>query len=239
MKRLCRFPNLVRGFQPWSSVAHIDRKARLIPKRSPRSYRVGVPETRRIGVFGGTFDPPHNAHVVLAAAAVHQLDLDELVITPAGVPWQKVGSRVISAADVRLRLAEAAFGGVARTVVSDIETRRQGNSYTIDTLEELDAPDARLFLLLGGDAAAGLDTWERYEDVAALATIAVFPRRGYEGATPPPPFESVALDLPGLEVSSTNIRHRVAMGEPIIGLVPEPVRQLIESYELYGAEPIE
>lgn len=204
-----------------------------------RPYRGGVSSARRIGVFGGTFDPPHVAHVVLAAAAVHQLGLDELVITPAGVPWQKVGSRSISAADVRLAMAAVAFGEVERAVVSDIETRRVGNSYTIDTLEELSGEDVELVLLLGSDAAAGLDTWERHGDIASLATIAVFPRRGHEDDRPPAQFQWIGLELPGLEVSSTDIRRRVAEGEPIAGLVPAGVRAVIDAHELYGAEPVE
>ncbi len=188
---------------------------------------------RRVGVFGGTFDPPHVAHVVLAAAAIEQLNLDSLVVTPAGVPWQKVGSREISSGAARLEMARAAFADVARVEVSDIEVRREGNSYTIDTLEALDGDDIDLFLLLGSDAAAGLDTWSRYEDLAKISTIAVFPRRGHETAKPPAGFSWELLELPGLEVSSTDIRRRVRSGRPIVGLVPAAVRQIVELQGLY------
>lgn len=191
-------------------------------------------ERQRIGVFGGTFDPPHVAHVVLAANAIHQLLLDKLIVTVAGVPWQKVGTRQITDADKRLEMAIAAFAGVDRVEVSDMELHRAGNSYTVDTLAELSGEDIDLFLLLGSDAAAGLDTWERYEEVAELATIAVFPRRGHEAATPPDGFEWESLDLPGLEVSSTDIRRRSGMGEPIVGLVPAAVGTLVSDYGLYN-----
>ena len=191
-------------------------------------------ERQRIGVFGGTFDPPHVAHVVLAANAIHQLLLDKLIVTVAGVPWQKVGTRQITDADQRLEMATVAFHWVDRVEVSDMELHRAGNSYTVDTLAELSGEDIDLFLLLGSDAAAGLDTWERYEEVAELATIAVFPRRGPEQATPPEGFVWERLDLPGLEVSSTDIRRRSKIGEPIVGLVPARVGELVASYGLYS-----
>lgn len=184
-------------------------------------------QERRIGVFGGTFDPPHIAHIVLAAAAIDQLELDELVVTVAGVPWQKVGARTITEAKLRLEMAEVAFAPVTKATVSDIELQRSGNSYTIDTLESFAEDDVELFLLLGSDAAAGLDTWERHEDLASVATIAVFPRRGSEADTPPPEFSWISLELPGLEISSTDIRRRVNLGKPIAGLTPESVEEII------------
>lgn len=192
-----------------------------------------VQERRRVGIFGGTFDPPHVAHVILAATAVHQLLLDSLVVTVAGVPWQKVGSRAITSAEQRLAMATAAFESVEAVEVSDIELKRAGNSYTVDTLTELSGEDIDLFLLLGSDTAAGLDTWERHEEVAELATIAVFPRRGYEDAEPPAGFAWERLELPGLEISSTDIRRRVQVGEPIDGLVSQQVQAMIKDFNLY------
>jgi nicotinate-nucleotide adenylyltransferase len=192
-----------------------------------------VPERRRVGIFGGTFDPPHVAHVVLAAEAIHQLDLDELIVTVAGVPWQKVGSREISSAGTRLEMAEAAFANVQGVVVSDIELRRTGNSYTVDTLREFAADGVELFLLLGSDTAEGLDTWDRPEEIAHLASIAVFPRRGYEHASPPEEFAWTLLELPGLEISSTEIRRRRRDGRPVIGMTPDAVHAIIERDDLY------
>lgn len=197
------------------------------------TYRVDVNARRRVGLFGGTFDPPHVAHVVLAAAAVHQLQLDLLVVTVAGVPWQKVGSREISPATTRLEMTQRAFERVPSLEISDIELRRTGNSYTVDTLREFADEDTELFLLLGSDTAAGLDTWERYTEIAELATIAVFPRRGYEDATPPEGFSWQLLTLPSLEISSTNIRERARTGLPVVGLVPPAVQSIIERDGLY------
>lgn len=190
---------------------------------------------QRIGVFGGTFDPPHTAHVVLAANAIHQLLLDSLIVTVAGVPWQKVGSRHITDAELRMKMATEAFRGVEGVEVSDMELRRSGNSYTVDTLSELSGEDVDLFLLLGSDAAAGLDTWERFEEVGELATIAVFPRRGHVDSEPPDGFTWERLSLPGLEISSTDIRRRVHAGEPIDGLLPANIQALIAEDELYIA----
>lgn len=190
---------------------------------------------QRIGVFGGTFDPPHTAHVVLAANAIHQLLLDSLIVTVAGVPWQKVGSRHITNAELRMKMATEAFRGVEGVEVSDMELRRSGNSYTVDTLSELSGEDVDLFLLLGSDAAAGLDTWERFEEVGELATIAVFPRRGHVDSEPPDGFTWERLSLPGLEISSTDIRRRVHAGEPIDGLLPADIQALIAEDELYIA----
>lgn len=201
-----------------------------------RLYRGGVDQRRRVGVFGGTFDPPHIAHVVLVAAAVHQLGLDELIVTVAGVPWQKVGTRRISSPDDRLRMSEIAFDPVDRVTVSDIELRREGNSYTVDTLEELQEVDVDLFLLLGADTAAGIDTWHDHARLAELAKIVVFPRRGYDDATVPDGFDSTPLELPGLEVSSSDIRRRVPDGRPIDGLVPPDVVNYIFENGLFGFE---
>ena len=192
------------------------------------TYRVGVSGRKRIGVFGGTFDPPHVAHVVLAAAAIDQLELDELLVTVAGVPWQKVGERAVTSSATRFEMASLAFAPVDKAVVSDIELRREGDSYTIDTLEALQSDDTDLFLLLGSDAAAGLDTWERHDELADTATIAVFPRRGSEDLRPPEPFSWIGLELPGLEISSTDLRWRVAEREPIVSLTSPGVVDVIE-----------
>lgn len=196
-------------------------------------YRVDVNARRRVGVFGGTFDPPHVAHVVLAAAAIDQLELDVLIVTVAGVPWQKIGSRQISPAEARLEMTQAAFSEVDDVDVSDIELKRAGNSYTVDTLQEFADEGTDLFVLLGSDTAAGLHTWNRHEELAQLAKIAVFPRRGYEDAEPPAGFECIYLELPGLEISSSDLRHRARVGLPIVGLVPPRVREIIEREGLY------
>lgn len=189
---------------------------------------------RRIGIFGGTFDPPHIGHLVAALDARAALDLDVVLLVVANVPWQKVGSRAISLADDRLAMVRAASAGAEGVEVSDLELRRGGDSYTADTLADVrrDEPDAELFVILGRDAAAGFTTWERYEEVAQLATLVVVDRPG-----PPveldPRFAWVRVDIPELELSSTELRERVAAGRSIRYLVPDGAAAVIEGRGLY------
>ncbi len=189
---------------------------------------------RRIGVFGGTFDPPHIGHLVAALEVRSALDLDEVRLVVAGEPWQKVGTRTISSAADRLALVRAAVGDRAELVVDDVEIRRGGSSYTVDTLEALagEHPDDERFLIVGDDAAAGFVTWERYEDVAALAHLVVVDRPG----TPTPVderFEWTRVDIPELEISSTDLRRRVAEGRSIDYLTPAAVVAAIAERGLY------
>lgn len=189
---------------------------------------------RRIGVFGGTFDPPHIGHLVAALEVRSALGLDEVRLVVAGEPWQKVGTRTISSAADRLALVRAAVGDRAELVVDDVEIRRGGSSYTVDTLEALagEHPDDERFLIVGDDAAAGFVTWERYEDVAALAHLVVVDRPG----TPTPVderFEWTRVDIPELEISSTDLRRRVAEGRSIDYLTPAAVVAAIAERGLY------
>lgn len=189
---------------------------------------------RRIGVFGGTFDPPHIGHLVAAVDAQHELDLDVVLFVVANVPWQKVESREISPAEDRLALVRAAVEDAPLLQVSDIEIRRGGASYTADTLAELrrQEPDAELFVILGHDAAAGFTTWERFGEVAAQATLVVVDRPGT--ATPVDPrFAWVRIDIPELEISSTELRTRVAAGRSIRYLTPPRVASAIGDRGLY------
>ena len=188
-----------------------------------------------IGIFGGTFDPPHVGHVVAAAAARHHLGLDHVLLTVANRPWQKVATRAVTPAEDRLALVEALVEGVAGMRASALEIERGGDSYTADTIADVgrDRPGSRAFVIVGSDAAAGIDTWKRADEVRESATIVVVERPGV--ASPPLPtgwtFERV--DIPRLDVSSTDLRRRVAAGEPIDGLVPPAVRSVIESRGLY------
>jgi nicotinate-nucleotide adenylyltransferase len=189
---------------------------------------------RRIGIFGGTFDPPHVGHLVAAIDAQRELDLDVVLLVVANVPWQKVGSREISAAEDRVAMVRAAVGDCPGLEVSDLELRRGGDSYTADTLADLhrDDPDAELFVILGNDAAAGFATWERYDEVAAAATLVVVDRPGTP--TPVDPrFAWVRVDIPELEISSTELRQRVADGRSIRYLTPDAVASCIEERGLY------
>ena len=157
-----------------------------------------------------------------------------VLLVVANVPWQKVDSRAISPADDRLALVAAAIKDAPFLQVSDIEIRRGGPSYTADTLAELHEtePEAELFVILGDDAAAGFTTWERYEEVAERATLVVVDRPGTP--TPVDPrFAWVRVDIPELEISSTELRARVAAGRSIRYLTPTRVASAIADRGLY------
>jgi nicotinate-nucleotide adenylyltransferase len=191
----------------------------------------------RIGVFGGTFDPPHVGHLVIAVNVRYALALDVVLLVVANVPWQKSGARTISDVADRLAMVESAVGGVDGLEVSDIEIRRGGPSYTADTLAALrdEHRDAELFVILGADAAAGLATWERVEAVRDLATIVVVDRPGAATSPPLPGFRWCRVEAPHLEVSSTDLRARVSDGRPLDYLVPDAVLDQIVVRKLYRA----
>ena len=201
----------------------------------------------RIGVLGGTFDPPHLAHLVLAAAARQALALDRVVLVPAGDPWRKAGSGVSPAAE-RLALTRAAVEGVLPWAeVSEIEVRREGPSYTAETLEELQAefPGNEWWFILGWDALADLPNWHEPERIIELARLALAQRGGEstDGALPPEAVEALPglaarvdrVPLPRLDVSASELRRRLRVGEETAPLLPAGVRELIAARGLYGA----
>jgi len=188
----------------------------------------------RLGVYGGTFDPVHVAHIVAAVESRAVLGLDEVLLVVAGDPWQKRGRVVASAAD-RLAMVEAAVDGIDGLRVSDLEVRREGPAYTADTLEELAEPDRELFLILGADVVPLLSTWQRWERVAELATLAVLDRAGTGEIAVSEPWRAVPVPMPRLDISSSDLRGRVAGGQPIAGFVPQAVLRLIAERGLYTA----
>lgn len=190
---------------------------------------------RRIGVFGGTFDPPHVGHLVVAVNVRHALDLDVVLLVVANDPWQKSGVRQVSAATDRLAMVVAAVGDVEGLEASDIEMARGGTSYTADTLGDLavQEPGADLFLVLGSDAAAGLPTWERADEVRRLAEVVVVRRPGAEDGAPPDGWKWTGVECPRLEVSSSDLRQRVLDGRPLDYLLPPAVIDCIEARGLY------
>jgi nicotinate-nucleotide adenylyltransferase len=192
-----------------------------------------VPE--RLGVFGGTFDPIHVGHLVTAVNVRHSLSLDRVLLVVAHDPWQKAGTVATPAAD-RLAMVQAAVMDVPGLEASAIELERRGHSYTADTLTELrrQHADAELFLILGSDAAAGLPTWERVDEVRTLATLVVVTRPGAEELTAPAGWSYERLEVPRLEVSSTDLRARFADGRPLDYLVTGPVQRLIRERGLYA-----
>lgn len=200
----------------------------------------GRPRTgERLGIFGGTFDPPHVGHLVTAVNVRHELALDRVLLVVNNQPWQKVGTRDISPAADRFAMVEAAVGGVEGLEASRIELDRGGMSYTADTLAHLlgGDPGLDLYVILGSDAAVDLPSWERAREVRELATIVVVERPGSGEGEPPPGWSWVRVEVPRLEVSSTDLRARVADGRPLDYLLPPEVIATIERRGLYR-EPV-
>jgi len=186
----------------------------------------------RLGVLGGTFDPPHLGHLVLASEAHYALGLDVVVWIPAGCPPHKRGQRITSA-ELRLAMTRAAIVGDHRFRVDDREIRRPGPSYTVDTLRELrdDNPGAELVLLLGRDAAQDLPNWHQPEAILELARVAVVDRAGGDDAAIAFPHER--LSSPRIDISAREIRRRVGVGAPIRYWVPAAVEEIIRRHGLY------
>lgn len=189
----------------------------------------------RIGLFGGTFDPIHVGHLVTAVNVRHELDLDRVLLVVANDPWQKAALPVTPAPD-RLAMVEAAVGEVAGIEASALEIDRGGLSYTAETLEALHGrhPGAELCVILGSDAAAQLPTWERVDEVRALATLVVVTRPGADTLAPPPGWDHRLVEVPRLEVSSTDLRARIGDGRPLDWLVTDPVVRVIRERGLYA-----
>ena len=189
----------------------------------------------RLGIFGGTFDPPHVGHLVTAVNVRHELQLDRVLLVVNEQPWQKLGTRDITPAEDRFAMVEAAVGQVEGIEASRIEIERGGMSYTADTLATLRAADPTrdLFVVLGTDAARGLPTWERADEVRHLATIVVVERPGSGEGEPPPGWSWKRVEVPRLEVSSTDLRARVADGRPLDYLISAEVIDTIADRGLY------
>jgi len=191
---------------------------------------------RRVGLFGGTFDPPHVGHLVTAVNVRHALDLDLVILMVANVPWQKEGSRTITPAPHRLAMVEAAVRDVAGLVPGRQEIDSGGHSFTADTLAVLadEFPLAEFFTIIGDDAAAGLRTWTRWEEVVARSQVVVVDRPG-EPVDLDGELDWIRVEVPRLEVSSTDLRARFTDGRPLDYLVTQPVLDVIRSSGLYGA----
>lgn len=199
----------------------------------------GPAALRRIGLYGGTFDPVHTGHLELAQAAWAQLKLDELRWLPAGSPWQKRAPH--APGEHRVAMLRLAIGGLPASagLIDERELHRAGPSYTIDTIEELERelPAHHAFLIIGQDQYAKLDTWHRWRDVVERVTLAVVARNGQEpvtGAVVAAAGPSVqVLRMQPVHVSSTDIRHHLSQGRSVAGMVPAPVARYIEQHGLY------
>lgn len=191
----------------------------------------------RIGVFGGTFDPPHVGHLVTAINVGHALDLDRVILMVNNEPWQKLGTREITPALDRLAMVEAAVADVPRLVAGDHEIRAGGHSYTADTIATLESefPGAELFVVLGDDAAAGIRTWTRADEVVERSRLVVVDRPG-EPVRLDPDIDWIRVEVPRLEVSSTDLRSRWIDGRPLDYLVTDDVLDVVRERGLYGED---
>jgi nicotinate-nucleotide adenylyltransferase len=189
---------------------------------------------RRLGLFGGTFDPPHVGHLVTAVNVRYELDLDVVVLMVANVPWQKAGSRPITPALDRLAMVGAAVADVDGLEAGRLEIDLGGPSYTAVTLAALaeQHPGAELFTIVGDDAAAGLATWDRWEEVVERSRMVVVDRPG-EPVELDPELDWIRIEVPRLEVSSTDLRARFSDGRPLDYLVTDEVLDVIAARRLY------
>ena len=197
---------------------------------------------RRIGVFGGAFDPPHRAHVALVESAIKALQLDEVRVLPTGQAWHRSGP--LSDAVHRLAMTCLAFAGLPKVQVDEREIRRAGPSYTVDTLREIAAeqPGASLYLLIGEDQRRSLPGWHRIDEIARLAIICAAARDPQVAAwhgdassgqdLPSPPIQ--ALPMPLMPISATDIRQRCARQEDIASMVSPAVERYIHEHHLYS-----
>ena len=197
----------------------------------------------RLGVLGGTFDPPHVGHLILAEEARCRLGLDKVLFVPAGDPWRKVGQEVTPAGH-RLAMVRLMLGSDPHFEVSTLEVDRPGPSYTVDTLEALRrqyGPEAELYLILGEDALCDLPNWKEPARIVSLAWLAVAPRRQGGGPAkaeldavlPGLSARIVTLPMPIVDISSTALRERAAAGLSLRYLVPLGVEEYIRHHGLY------
>ena len=194
----------------------------------------------RLGILGGTFDPVHLGHLLLAECAREELSLVQVLFVPAREPWRK-SHRVITPPEHRLAMLELAIEGNDGFGISDIELRRPGPTYTADTLEALAAErlDDEFYFIVGADALADLPNWREPERIVQHAVLAVAPRAGQSLAATAAALPDIAarierFEMPPTPVSSTEIRARVLAGKPIAGMVPAAVERYIRTHRLYA-----
>lgn len=187
----------------------------------------------RIGVFGGTFDPPQNGHIAVASEVLERLSLDLVLFVPACGPWHKTEE---ASAEHRAQMVSLAIDGYSHFALSTVDIDRGGATYSVDTLRDISRiyPTAQLFFIMGDDAFAGIEGWKDYEDLASLATLVVVSRHGSHPKVPAKLSPSVnLLEIPILPISSTQCRERIAQELPIDGLVPDNVAEYVRDHQLY------
>ena len=187
----------------------------------------------RIGVFGGSFNPPHLGHLVVAERARETLLLDTVLWVPNRRPPHKAEPETSPAH--RLRMVELAVHGNPRFQASDVELRRAGLSFTVDTLNELSSRMlGELVLIVGMDSLAAFESWRRPDEILELASLGVYPRLGSPSRINPKLHSRVELiDAPLIEISSTAIRERIKRGESVRYLLPDAVAEYVRAHSLY------
>ena len=192
---------------------------------------------RRLGILGGTFDPPHAGHLAAALAVQTQVGLDDVVLMVANEPWQKVGDREVTPARLRFEMTDALVQGISGLRADDREIRRGGPTYTVDTLEEIlaEQPDTEIFLIVGADTAQRLDTWHRASDVVSLSTIVIVNRDDVTNTAPGFLHDArvVNVSMNPVDVSSSAIRESVARGQSIDSATSSSVVSIIRDHSLY------
>lgn len=190
----------------------------------------------RLGIFGGTFDPPHVGHLIVAQDIHEALELDRLLFMPASIPPHKRGVQ-LTPGEIRLRMLRASVAGDNRFEVSDIELRRPGPSYTVDTLREMrrQHPDGQLYFIMGADQLVGFSSWKQPQEVAELAQLVVIGRGGLEpwDVKPAIDVDYRAVAVTRVDISAREIRRRVQEGRCIRYMVTEPVLRIIAEEKLY------
>ncbi len=187
----------------------------------------------RLGVMGGTFDPIHHGHLVAASEVASAFNLDGVLFVPTGTPWQK---DKVTDGEHRYLMSVIATASNPRFTVSRVDIDREGPTYTVDTLRDIQKsyPDAELFFITGADAVKQMLEWKDHDQLWPLAHFVAVTRPGHKLELPPAPEGAISvLEIPALAISSTDIRARVVEGEPVWYLVPDGVVQYIGKHKLY------
>ena len=200
---------------------------------------------KKMGIFGGAFDPPHNAHVAMAQTALRELELDVLHVIPTGQAWHK--PRTLSAPEHRLAMTRLAFADMPRVVVDDREVKRAGPTFTIDTLQALQAenPASQLYLMMGADQFAAFRQWHQWQEIMQIAIICIAGRARFDWSEDrfhtlkQPEKRLLTLQMPEMAVSATQIRQLIGGGlsenEVMADLLPDAVASYIAQHQLYKA----
>lgn len=186
----------------------------------------------KIGIYGGSFDPPHRGHKNIAEFVIKKLDLDKLLIVPIGIASH--GKNNLTSAQKRMKMCELTFGDIKNIEISSVEIEMEGISYTFKTLEALIkkyGQEHKYFEIIGEDSAAYFDKWKEYKKILELSTVVVLKRRGYTSVIDSP--KMITVDNPYFNVSSTEIKNRIKTGKDISEFITEETEKFIKAENIY------